>query len=729
MPAAVLVAAVLAAARIAGADDFPIRGTKLLVSDPTGDVLRRKVVVTAKDGPSSAAFAGGDPTLGGATLRIVTAGGTPSDLVVPLYPAAWQPSGSGGFRYLLRSPDGSIVSASLARSAKGIAKLKVQLKGVAGIVPPAPGDEAIVVVSIAGGNAWCVGFGGAAGGSETRDDARTWLVRKPVTSMCPPPPTTTSTSTTSTTTTSTTSTTTSTTSTTTSTTTTSTTTSSTTTTSTTSTTTTTEPPPTTTTTTEPPPTTTTTTEPPVTTTTTTTPPPTTSTTTTTTTTTTPPPTLIEVNLLYVHGLKSCAGDRTNAHHTLVELDDAVAAALPARIAAWQAAHPGKQLVVRSARANVYTGTPSGIQPSDSPNPLNMDDWEIGDPGCSTTVQGQPCTTAYEWRYRLAREIERLYPAPAKNIVLVGHSAGGRASMEVAANVGPNGVGTMDWGVQSRIAGVVSVQGMIDELGSSKYNVVGITSFETACKNGDAIVGFGESCAPGNGFCEWAARVSGFPAADWVAQNRRARMLISWGSCSPSAWTGRSDGTLPYDAQGSTWAVGLDMTPAPGETWRQAHGESYGSFCHSAVTNASNGSHVASRNAARDRILDFLFTAAPRVAAQGSNSTGSIGHNQSTGNFTMGASCPSGDVDDVVSGGNKGNGVDVVGVCRHPGFFDGDDHAIALSEFTVSNGATCNGTYRWTQAHDSNNAHAAQFWWKTRSVRTNGPDLISTLPAS
>jgi hypothetical protein len=34
------------------------------------------------------------------------------------------------------------------------------------------------------------------------------------------------------------------------------------------------------------------------------------------------------------------------------------------------------------------------------------------------------------------------------------------------------VGSQDWGVQSRIAGVVSLHGMIDSLGTSKYNVVG-----------------------------------------------------------------------------------------------------------------------------------------------------------------------------------------------------------------------------------------------------------------
>jgi hypothetical protein len=170
-----------------------------------------------------------------------------------------------------------------------------------------------------------------------------------------------------------------------------------------------------------------------------------------------------------------------------------------------------------------------------------------------------------------------------------------------------------------------------------------------------------------------------------------------------------------------------MTPAPGQTWREAHGQRYGAFCHSDITNGSSANHAAARDAARDRILDWLFVAAPRVAAMGTNSTTSLSQGQSTPNFTMGASCPASEVDDGLTSGTKGLGIDVVGVCRHPGFFDGDDHAIAMSEFTVTNGATCNGTYRWTQTHDASNPHAAAFWWKTRSLRSVAPELVGTLP--
>ena len=344
---------------------------------------------------------------------------------------------------------------------------------------------------------------------------------------------------------------------------------------------------------------------------------------------------IEINLLYVHGVKSCQAERQNAQGSFTDLEQAVNADLPGRIASYQAAHPGTTIVTHSGRANLYTATPSGYHPSDSPDPINMDDWKVGDPGCSTTQQGDPCTTAYEWRYRLAQEIDRLYPAPASNVILIGHSSGARVALEVAANVGTGGVGSTNWGVQSRIGGVVTIQGMVDALGGSNYNVAGPTSFETAGKNGDAISGFGSSCAPGNGWCEYAGRVDGLDAGDWVAKNRRALMLTSWASCSPAAWTGWSDGSLPYDAQASPWALGLDMTPAPGQTYRPSHGQKYGSFCHSAIDHSGDANHAAALTAAKTRILDWLFTAAPRVAVTGSNSTsGSIAYNQFSSTFTM-----------------------------------------------------------------------------------------------
>jgi hypothetical protein len=420
--------------------------------------------------------------------------------------------------------------------------------------------------------------------------------------------------------------------------------------------------------------------------------------------------------MYVHGVKSCDVDRVNAHFSLKTLDDEVLAEAAARTSAYRKQHPNANLVFRTRRANLYTATPSPDHPSDSANPVNMDDWDLGSPGCKAKVQGDPCTTAYEWRYRLAQEIKTKFPADAKDILLIGHSTGARTAFEVAANVGPRGVGSQDWGVQSRIAGVVSLHGMIDSLGTSKYNVVGPLSFLTLCKNSDPAAGFGSGCANGNGWCEYASEISAFPAADWVARNQRAMMLISSASCSPALFKDVSDGSLPIDAQGSPLSVGMELTSVSDGSFRPAHGERYGDFCHSSIASLGKGDHMNAVTAAKQRILDFLFVAAPRTMGTGSFDVPSVGYNQAS-TLDVGTSCD--------TGWESERGADVVGVCRHPGLTDGDSHRIDKNEFSVQSQPMCKAQVKWTQAHDKDNRHAASLTWKTRGLAIKAPALIDS----
>jgi hypothetical protein len=226
--------------------------------------------------------------------------------------------------------------------------------------------------------------------------------------------------------------------------------------------------------------------------------------------------------------------------------------------------------------------------------------------------------------------------------------------------------------------------------------------------------------PGNGWCEYAGNVSGVAAADWVGQHKRSRVLISTASCSPSLWTGNSDGSLPLAAEGSPFSVGLNMTPAAGQTFTVAFGKSYGAFCHSTITSSSDANHAAAVASAKANLVDLIFTAATRVDQQGSISTSSaVPFNGSTPTFAVGGACPAGDLGLTPQ-------VQVVGVCKHPGFFDGDDHAI-VDGFSVAGGTTCNGTFRWSQVHDPNNAHNATFFWQTRSKLVEG-GLLTILPS-
>lgn len=430
--------------------------------------------------------------------------------------------------------------------------------------------------------------------------------------------------------------------------------------------------------------------------------------------------VIQLNFLYVHGVKNDGASRIIAANSLADLKNSIEADIPTWISNYQAAHPGVTINVASATANLYTTPASPYHPTDSLGPTHMDDWEVGDPGCATTKQGDPCTTAYEWRYRLAQEINRLFPSTAKNIILIGHSTGARVAFEVASNTGPAGVGTYDWGVQNKIAAVVSIQGMIHGLQPSKYNVVGSSDFVTTCKNGDAIAFFGNASAPGNGWCEYAGNISGVAAADWVAQYKRALGLISYSSCSPALWTGESDGALPYAAQASPLIQGLNMTPTRGQTYTVAYGRNYGSYCHGAITSASDPNHAAAITNAKARLIEMLFANAYRVDMQGTQATASpVPYRGSTPLYSINAACPDGET-------AVNPQIQVVGVCKHPGYFDGDDHAIQQG-WNVFVGAGCGGAYQWTQIHDPNNNHNAFFYWQTRSRLIEG-GLVTILPS-
>lgn len=67
----------------------------------------------------------------------------------------------------------------ILRKNASAAVLKAVIKGGSGIVtvsPPNPGDDGGMVLEIGGGDRYCVSLGGAAGGTESRDDATRWKV-------------------------------------------------------------------------------------------------------------------------------------------------------------------------------------------------------------------------------------------------------------------------------------------------------------------------------------------------------------------------------------------------------------------------------------------------------------------------------------------------------------------------------------------------------------------------
>jgi hypothetical protein len=89
------------------------------------------------------------------------------------------------------------------------------------------------------------------------------------------------------------------------------------------------------------------------------------------------------------------------------------------------------------------------------------------------------------------------------------------------------------------------------------------------------------------------------------------VLTAWGSCSPSLWTGNSDGALPYAAQGSPFSPFLDMTPAAGQTFTVAYGRRFGAFCHSTIHDSNNSHNATFFWQTRSRLADGgLITTLP-----------------------------------------------------------------------------------------------------------------------
>jgi len=399
---------------------------------------------------------------------------------------------------------------------------------------------------------------------------------------------------------------------------------------------------------------------------------------------------IVVRFAFVHGVLGSADAQQNAQNEATDMEAYLLAHADERATQYEQEHPGIDVDLVSTRLNLYTDVQDALL----------------SPGLDEVSDGTGITTANRWREQLARKLDLAYPGQG-NIIVVGHSTGARAAMEVAAGViddaGPE---SHDWGVEDRIAGVVALHGMIDALGNPEYDFLGPIEFLPGCQ-----------IAAADGWCEYAANISGVPASDWVAIHKRALALIAWGDCSPSAWTGQNDKSLPLRAQGSPNVAGMAMTPIRGGTYAPAHGVVYGNFCHSDVTAESSAAHDAAVAAAMDHVLDWVFVAAPRVANAGLEAQtieiDPLPTQTWSGEIDRGESC----ADELDAGAPE-----VAGTCIHPG---GGDHP--MNEHNVvetTDGPDCTGSVRWQHLHPDA-MHPARLWMKTYSQPPEA-GLLATL---
>jgi len=171
-----------------------ILGKNILVKNPTGDEERRTVIVFAKENPTDIGPFLGDPVADGATLRLITKGTTDSDQTYLLNAAGWTALGSTGWKY--SGPTGGdgdpVKKVLLKQTPGGTALLKVILKGSVGtqnlaVLPPNTADEGGLILDLHGGVTLCAAYGGAAGGTEVKDENRMWKLKNPTADGCPTP--------------------------------------------------------------------------------------------------------------------------------------------------------------------------------------------------------------------------------------------------------------------------------------------------------------------------------------------------------------------------------------------------------------------------------------------------------------------------------------------------------------------------------------------------------------
>ena len=154
----------------ARAADQTILGRLLLVKDPAPDAspdpTKRKIKVLGKELPSTNTIVG-DPTTMGASLRVIANGATDYDQTFPLPAAGWAGVPGLKLKYSDAGVHGPVRKAVLySNSGKFIFKALVSGEyGLISIEAPNPGTDGAAVLSITGGDNYCMMFGGAAGGT------------------------------------------------------------------------------------------------------------------------------------------------------------------------------------------------------------------------------------------------------------------------------------------------------------------------------------------------------------------------------------------------------------------------------------------------------------------------------------------------------------------------------------------------------------------------------------
>ncbi len=180
------------------ATDQLLHGASLSVKDPGLGPAARTISGLAYETQSPETIVG-NPTLsgsaGGAILTLILNGDHPTSQTFALPQGSttrgepfWLPLSSGGFRYKdPKGEQGPVKLLTIKRTASALFAVKVLVTGAHGqvdLMPPDPGTDAYLTITIAAGDRYCVKFG--ADGKVGNAGPKGFKVRRPVLEGCPP---------------------------------------------------------------------------------------------------------------------------------------------------------------------------------------------------------------------------------------------------------------------------------------------------------------------------------------------------------------------------------------------------------------------------------------------------------------------------------------------------------------------------------------------------------------
>src|SRR5206468_3486201 len=159
------------------AADHTVLGSKLVVKNP-GAPEQRKISVKAKEASSDDALTG-DPVASGATLTVRINNGTSDTQTYNLPAGSWTGDATAGFKYKDSTGANGPVSVAEIKKLNGVFQIKAVVKGNLGavsVVPPNPGFDSCVLLTLTGGDSYSINF---VSGTVTNKGATLFKVKRP----------------------------------------------------------------------------------------------------------------------------------------------------------------------------------------------------------------------------------------------------------------------------------------------------------------------------------------------------------------------------------------------------------------------------------------------------------------------------------------------------------------------------------------------------------------------